>query len=98
MRDTESAIDQKIPKGKNMSTEIKTKLSQYIAKEILKNPKRVIKDDEAIISSGMIDSFHLVDLSLFVENEFGVRIDDSELNKETFDTLDQLTALIESRK
>ncbi|MBI5053438.1 MAG: hypothetical protein HZB52_09245 [Chloroflexi bacterium] len=81
-----------------MSTEIKTKLSQYIAKEILKNPKRVIKDDEAIISSGMIDSFHLVDLSLFVENEFGVRIDDSELNKETFDTIDQLAALIESRK
>jgi acyl carrier protein len=81
-----------------MSTEIKTKLSQYIAKEILKNPKRVIKDDEAIISSGMIDSFHLVDLSLFVENEFGVRIDDSELNKETFDSIDQLTALIESRK
>ncbi|MBI5081413.1 MAG: hypothetical protein HZB17_08955 [Chloroflexi bacterium] len=81
-----------------MSAEIKTKLSQYIAKEILKNPKRVIKDDEAIISSGMIDSFHLVDLSLFVENEFGVRIDDSELNKETFDTIDQLAALIESRK
>ena len=81
-----------------MSAEIKTKLSQYIAKEILKNSKRVIKDDEAIISSGMIDSFHLVDLSLFVENEFGVRIDDSELNKETFDTVDQLAALIESRK
>lgn len=81
-----------------MSTEIKTKLSQYIAKEILKNPKRVIKDDEAIISSGMIDSFHLVDLSLFVENEFGVRIDDSELNKETFDSINQLAALIESRK
>ena len=81
-----------------MSTEIKTKLSQYIVKEILKNPKRVIKDDEAIISSGMIDSFHLVDLSLFVENEFGVRIDDSELNKETIDSLNQLAALIESRK
>jgi len=81
-----------------MSAEIKTKLSQYIAKEILKNPKRVIKDDEAIISSGLIDSFHLVDLSLFVENEFGVRIDDSELNKETFDSIDQLAALIESRK
>ncbi len=81
-----------------MNAEIKTKLSQYIAKEILKNPKRVIKDDEAIISSGLIDSFHLVDLSLFVENEFGVRIDDSELNKETFDSIDQLAALIESRK
>jgi acyl carrier protein len=81
-----------------MSAEIKTKLAHYIAKEILKNPKRVIKEDEAIISSGMIDSFHLVDLSLFVENEFGVRIDDSELNAETFDSINQLTVLIESRQ
>jgi acyl carrier protein len=33
-----------------------------------------------------------------VEDEFGVRIDDSELNAETFDTLDALVKLIESRK
>jgi len=36
-----------------------------------------------LISSGLIDSFHLVDLSLFVEEKFGARIDDSELNKDT---------------
>jgi len=75
-----------------------TKLAAYIAAEILKQPKRVIRPDEALISSGLIDSFSLVDLSLFIEDNFGVRIDDTELNAETFDTLEQLAALIQSRK
>jgi acyl carrier protein len=40
----------------------------------------------------------VVDLSLFVEQTWGVRLDDTELNAETFDTLDQLAGLVESRK
>jgi acyl carrier protein len=81
-----------------MSQETLNKLSTYIASEIIKQPNRVIQPDEALLSSGMIDSFHLVDLGLFVEDTFGVRIDDFELNASTFDTLDQLAALIEARK
>ena len=34
-------------------------LSNYIATEILKQPSRVIQPDEALISSGLIDSFSL---------------------------------------
>ncbi len=75
-----------------------TKLAAYISKDILKQPSRVIRSDEALISSGLIDSFSLVDLSLFIEDNFNVRIDDTELNKETFDTLEQLAALIQSRQ
>jgi acyl carrier protein len=73
-------------------------LSQYIAAEILKQPKRSIDPDEPLISSGLIDSFSLVDLSLFVEDTFGVRIEDTELNASTFDTLRQLAALIRDRQ
>jgi acyl carrier protein len=46
----------------------------------------------------LIDSFSLVDLALYVEDQFGVRIDDSELNAATFDNLAQLADLIEKRK
>jgi len=81
-----------------MSDEIAQKISKYIAVEILKQPSKIISPDEPLLSSGLIDSFHLVDLALFVEDNFGVRIDDSELNSSTFDTLNQLVALIQSRK
>ena len=80
-----------------MNTEIIEKLEEQIAKEILKQPGRKLGVQEELISSGVIDSFSLVDLSLFVEDTWNVIIDDTELNAETFDTLEQLAALITER-
>ena len=79
-------------------TEMISSLSTFIASKILKQPNRNIGADEALISSGLIDSFSLMDLALYVEDTFGVRIEDSELNADTFDNLTQLAALIDSRK
>ncbi|MBG0785639.1 MAG: hypothetical protein H0S79_11100 [Anaerolineaceae bacterium] len=81
-----------------MKTEIIEKLTAYLKNEILQQPDREIKADEALISSGLIDSFSLVDVALFVEDNFGVTIDDTELNAETFDTLDALADLVIARK
>ena len=75
-----------------------TKLSAFLAADILKQPNHVISADEPLISSGLIDSFSLMDLALFVEDTFGVRIEDTELNADTFDNLTQLDALIASRR
>lgn len=81
-----------------MNEELIQKLGAYVAATILKQPNRVLKPDQPLISSGLIDSFSLVDMALFVEDTFGVHIDDSELNAETFDTLEALAALIASRQ
>lgn len=80
-----------------MTTEIIQTLSSYIATQILKQPKRVILPNEPLLSNGLVDSFSLVDLSLFIEKTFNVIIDDTELNRETFDTLAQLADIIQSR-
>lgn len=74
------------------------KLSTFLAHNILKQPDRTIAPDEPLISSGLIDSFSLMDVALFVEDNYGVRIEDTELNADTFDNLDQLAQLIESRR
>ncbi len=81
----------------NMTAEIMQILSSYITAQILRQPKRVLRSDEPLLSSGLVDSFSLVDLSLFIEKQFHVSIDNTELNPQTFDTLAQLTHLIQSR-
>lgn len=81
-----------------MTSDIVPTLTRYITNEILKQPRRIISSEEKLISNGLIDSFHLVDLALFIEDTFGVHIDDTELNAEAFDTLAQLVALIEHRQ
>jgi acyl carrier protein len=80
-----------------MTSEFIQTLSSFIATQILKQPKRVILPDEPLISSGLVDSFSLIDLSLFIEKTYKVYIDNTELNRETFDTLAQLGNLIQSR-
>jgi acyl carrier protein len=57
-----------------MTTNITTPIAKFIAEKILKQPNKEIKSDEALISSGLIDSFSLMDLALFVEDTFGVKI------------------------
>ena len=81
-----------------MSDQTISKLEKFIATQILKQPNRNISADEPLLSNGLIDSFSLMDLALYVEDTFVVRIEDTELNADTFDTLNQLSALIESRK
>lgn len=81
-----------------MSETMIQQLGSYLASQILKQPNRNITADEPLISSGLIDSFSLMDIALYVEDTFGVRIEDTELNAEAFDTLTQLASLIESRK
>jgi len=81
-----------------MTDTISSNLAKFIAEKILKQPNRAIAVDQSLISSGLIDSFSLMDLALYIEDTFGVRIEDTELNADTFDNLTQLTSLIESRQ
>ena len=80
-----------------MELDIEKRLTTYIAEQILKQPDRKINPEEPILSSGLIDSFNLVDLALFVEDEFNVHVDDAELNSSVFDTVNQLVEIIKSR-
>lgn len=73
-------------------------LSTYITRDVLKQPNRALPADTRLISTGLVDSFSLVDLALFVNETFGVTIHDTELNAETFDTLAELAQLVDSRR
>jgi acyl carrier protein len=77
---------------------MKERIAKYIAEEILKDTGRKITYDEALISTGLIDSFSLVDLALFIEDSFNVRIDDAELTSEVFDNIDELVRIIAARQ
>ncbi len=74
------------------------RLRTFITSQLLNQPGLALSADTRLITSGLIDSFHRMDLALFVEDEYGVRLDDTELSGEAFDTLGQLEALIEQRR
>jgi acyl carrier protein len=66
---------------------IRDGLRQYITKYVLNSPHFELKDDEPLVTSGLIGSFALVDIALWVEREYNVRVSDRDLLDQKFNTL-----------
>jgi acyl carrier protein len=50
--------------------------------------------DTLLFSDGLIDSFALVNLMMFIEKSAGIKIDAGEVNLENFDTIERMLAYI----
>ncbi len=71
-------------------------LREYITSELMRDPGYPLADDEELISGGLIDSFSLVNLQLFIEDKFGVRIPDIDMTADTANTINDVVRLIEA--
>ncbi len=78
--------------------EAKDAIRTYIITSLIRNPKYKLGDEDKLISGGVIDSFSLVELSLFLEEKFGVRPDDTELNADNMDTVQMIANYVESHR
>ena len=67
------------------------KVRAYTLKELLKNLDYPLKNDEPLFSSGLIDSFAMAQVGVFIETEFNLYIPDPELTVENMDTVEQIT-------
>ena len=77
---------------------IETIISQYIIDEKLsENVLTKIDPDDSLISSGVLDSMALLQLIAFVEQRFGITVDDDEVNLENFQTVNNIKALVEKK-
>ncbi len=56
-----------------------------------------VAGDESLFDSGVLDSFALTDLVAKLEEEYGIRIPDGDLNPRKFETLDKIAEYVEER-
>lgn len=54
-----------------------------------------LDDDAPLFSSGIVDSFGVLELIAFLEDAFGVEIDTSQHELAEFDTVRRMTSLVE---
>ena len=77
---------------------MKEEIRAFITANMIHDPNYPLQDDEPLITGGLIDSFSLVELALFIEQNFGVHLDDFELTADNMDTLASILAFVEARK
>ena len=73
---------------------VREKLRAFIARDLIRDADYALTDGEGIITGGLMDSFGLAELAVYVEKEFGVYIPDAELTVAQMDTLDQIVARV----
>ena len=73
---------------------VRESLRDFITQELMQNSDYPLQDDETIITGGLVDSFSLAELAVFIEKAFGVYIPNPELTVERMDTLNQIVARV----
>lgn len=73
---------------------VREQLRQFIVKDLIRDPKYPLADDEGIITGSLIDSFALAQIGVFAEQQFNVYIPDPDLTVSKMDTLNQMVARI----
>lgn len=73
---------------------IRETLRSFITRDLIRDSEYPLLDDEGIVTGGLMDSFALAELGVFVEQQFDVYIPDPELTVAKMNTLDQMVARV----
>ena len=75
--------------------EMKAVVLEYIVDEYVDEDDDVEVDfDTALISSGIVDSFSMVSLKVFLEKKYDITLADNEATPEAFDTVTSIVELV----
>jgi acyl carrier protein len=78
-----------------MPADLQTRIIAIIQK-VAKQPVKV-SSDESLFDSGLLDSFALPEMVSVLEEEFGIKVPDSDLTPRKFESIDNIQRYIESR-
>jgi acyl carrier protein len=73
----------------------KETIRKFIVKEIAKKEEHMhVSDQENIVETGLIDSLGIMQLVLYLEKEFLIKVKDEDIIPEHFESIDAISAYI----
>ena len=73
-------------------------LMEYVLSEFVTNRGAVIKEDEDLLSSGLIDSLGILKLVSFIEERFNIQIPPEDVVFGTFNSIDAMSQYLAGQK
>ncbi|WP_419663442.1 conserved uncharacterized protein, related to acyl carrier protein [Desulfosarcina variabilis str. Montpellier] len=77
--------------------ENKTKIREFIIENFLFGNADGLKDDTSFLEEGIIDSTGVLELVTFLEENFGIQVEDEELIPENLDSIDNVSSFLERK-
>jgi acyl carrier protein len=76
-------------------SEVKNVVLEYVKNEYLElDDDREIDFDTRLISTGIVDSFSMVSLKVFLETKYSIKIPDHIATPEAFDSINNIVVML----
>jgi acyl carrier protein len=80
-----------------VETNDSSKVREYIVENFLFGEGESLKDDTSFLEEGIIDSTGILELVMFLEETYGIKIEDDELIPENMDSLQNIAQYLERK-
>jgi len=82
-----------------LENQIKNELRNFINSNFMVSEElRGFLDSDSFLYKGIIDSMGVVELLAFIQNEYRIKVEPAEVLPKNFDSLDNLSRYIRSKK
>lgn len=79
--------------------DVKAQIRHYVVENLLFGSSGVdLHDSTSFLKQGIVDSTGVVELVLFVEEAFGIEVDDDDIVPDNFDSIGNLAAYIAQQR
>jgi acyl carrier protein len=76
-----------------------SEVKKFIAKNFLfSEDADAVREDQSLMNSGTLDSTGILELIMFVEERFGLKVADEEMLPENFDSVNAIASFIARKR
>ena len=80
-----------------LRSNIKKKLVKFIKSNFIKKSGIVLDDEMLLVENDIIDSTGVIELVLFLEETYKIKVEDSEIAPETIGSINRIVDFIETK-
>ncbi len=73
------------------------KIRAFLLESYLISEDEDVQDGDSFIEKGVLDSTGVLELVAFLEQEFGIKVDDAELTPENLDSIDLVAGFVRQK-
>jgi acyl carrier protein len=78
--------------------EVLSRVRTFVTTNFYVGEGAALSDDASLLDAGVVDSTGVLEVVQFLENEFGLRVDDQEIVPENIDSIARIAAFIERKR
>ena len=73
---------------------LKQQIRDFVTSNFYVADPKALEDGTSLLDQGIIDSTGVLEVIMFVESAFGVRVEDSEMLPENLDSIERIAAFV----